>query len=55
MANKRVVCLKKDDKVTKAIAMMHKKNVYTIPVYDGNNLIGIVGRHDLLNVALNYY
>ena len=55
VACKAVFSLKKEAKITKAIALMHKKNVYTIPVYDKNNLVGVVGRHDILNVALNYY
>ncbi len=52
LASKDIVTLQQDDKVVKAIAMMHRKNVHTIPVYDGEKLAGVVGRHDLINVAL---
>ena len=55
VASKNIISLKKDAKITKAIALIHKKNIHTIPVYDGGRLVGVVGRHDLLNVALNYY
>jgi CBS domain-containing protein len=55
VANKNFVSLKKETKITKAIALMHKKNIHTIPIYEGSKLVGVVGRHDLLNVALNYY
>jgi len=52
LASKDVVVLQQEDKVVKAIALMHRKNVHTIPVYDGEKLAGVVGRHDLINVAL---
>lgn len=55
VANKKIVVLKTKDKVVKAIALMHKKDVQTIPVYEGKKLVGVVGRHDILNIALNYY
>ena len=55
VATKTVISLQKDAKVTKAIAIMHKKNIHTIPVYDKDKLIGVIGRHDILDVALNYY
>jgi CBS domain-containing protein len=53
VATRDIVSLKKDTKLTKAIAVMHKKNVHTIPIYDGETLVGVVGRHDLLNAALS--
>ncbi len=52
VATKDVISLQKDTKVVKAIAIMHKKNVHTIPIFDGDKLIGVVGRHDLINVAM---
>lgn len=48
-----VITLQKTDKVVKAIAVMHRKNVHTIPIFDGENLVGVIGRHDVLNVALS--
>ena len=54
-ASKCIVSLQKDTKVTKAIATMHKKNVHTIPVFDKDKLVGVVGRHDILNITLHYY
>ena len=52
VASKRVISLQKDDKVMKAIAIMHRKNVHTIPIFDGQKVIGVIGKHDVLNVAL---
>jgi CBS domain-containing protein len=52
LASKDIVTLQQDDKVVKAIALMHRKNVHTIPVFDGEKLVGVVGRHDVINVAL---
>ena len=52
LTSKDVVSLQQEDKVVKAIALMDRRNVHTIPVYDGEKLVGVVGRHDLINVAL---
>ena len=54
-ASKCIVSLQKDTKVIKAIATMHKKNVHTIPVFDKDRLVGVVGRHDILNITFHYY
>lgn len=43
--------LQKDDNAAKAIVLMHKKKAHTIPVYDGKKLVGVVGRHDIINIA----
>ncbi|MDD4293883.1 MAG: CBS domain-containing protein [Candidatus Omnitrophica bacterium] len=50
-----VISLQKDVSVGKAVAVMHKKNIHTIPVYDGKTLIGVVGKHDLINAVLHSY
>ena len=55
VSSKDFIPLKKEAKITKAIALMHKKGIHTIPVYDADKLVGVVGGHDLLNVALNHY
>ena len=51
VASKNVVTLSKNAKIVKAIAIMHKKHVHTLPVYDNGKLVGVVGRHDILNAA----
>lgn len=51
--SKNVVTLTKDTKIVKVIAIMSKKQVYTLPVYDKGKLVGVVGRHDILNIALS--
>lgn len=55
LASKCIVALQKDTKVSKAVATMHKKNVHTIPVFDKDKLVGVVGRHDILNITFHYY
>ena len=52
VATRPVISLQKNDTVAKAVAVMHKKNVHTIPIYDKNKLIGVIGKHDILNMAL---
>lgn len=52
VASKNVIALSRDTKIFKAIAIMHKKNVHTLPVFDKGKLVGVVGRHDILNIAL---
>ena len=51
ITTKDIITLKKGAKVSKALAIMTNKNVHTIPIYDGDKLIGIIGRHDILNAA----
>lgn len=51
VCSRHIIGLKKSDKATKAIALMHKHNVHTIPVFEKGKLVGVIGRHDLLNVA----
>ncbi len=55
LASRCIVSLQKDTKVAKAMAIMHKKNVHTIPVFDKDKLVGVVGRHDILNITFHYY
>lgn len=51
VASRNVLKIQKNTKLQKVIAMMHRKNVHTIPVYDGKRLVGVLGKHDILNVA----
>lgn len=53
VCSRDVKSMKVSDKATKAIAMMHRENVHTIPVFDHDELVGVLGRHDLLNLALS--
>jgi CBS domain-containing protein len=46
-----VIKVQKAAKLSRIIGIMHKKNIHTIPVYDGDKLVGVVGRHDILNAA----
>ena len=52
IASKKIISLQKTDSVMKATALMHRKNIHTIPVYDKNKLVGVIGKHDILNIAL---
>ena len=49
--NTEIVQLQQTDSAAKAIGLMHKKEAVTIPVYDGKNLVGVLGRHDIINIA----
>ncbi len=51
--SRNIISLQRTDKVAKAIATMHRKNVHTIPIFDGEKLVGVLGRHDVLNIALS--
>ena len=51
IASKDILKVQKDTKISKLIAIIHQRHIHTIPVYDGNKLVGVVGRHDILNVA----
>src|SRR3989338_1014473 len=52
VASKKVISLQKNDSIMKAIALMHRKNIHTIPIYDKHKLVGVIGKHDILNMAL---
>jgi len=49
--SRNIIKIQKNTRITKVIAIMHQKNIHTLPVYDGKKLVGVVGRHDILNVA----
>ncbi len=51
IATQEVIRIQKDTKLEKVIALMHRRKIYTLPVYDGEKLVGVIGRHDILNVA----
>ncbi|MFH1791215.1 MAG: CBS domain-containing protein [Candidatus Omnitrophota bacterium] len=51
VCSKAILGVQKDTKLERLIALMHRKNVHTIPVFDGDKVIGVVGRHDILNAA----
>lgn len=54
LASRKLVKIQKDTKISKVIAIMQKKKAYTVPVFDKDKLVGIVGRHDILNIAFNF-
>ena len=51
VSSKVIIKIKKHIKTERLIGIMHKRNVHTIPIYDGEKLVGVVGRHDVLNAA----
>ena len=51
LCNKEIITIPLNTKVKKVIAIMDKKQQYTIPIIEDGKLIGIVGRHDILNAA----
>ena len=52
VASKSVLQIQKNTKIEKVTSIMSKQNKHTIPVFDGDRLIGVVGRHDILNAAV---
>jgi len=51
IASKVIMGVKTDTKLEKLIALMNKENKHTIPIFDGGKLVGIIGKHDILNAA----
>jgi predicted transcriptional regulator len=49
--NRQFLKMQHTDSTAKAIGLMHNNDVLTIPVYDGDKLVGIIGRHDVINIA----
>ena len=47
----KLLTLQASDNTAKAVGLMHKKNAVTIPVFDGDKLVGVIGRHDIINIA----
>jgi CBS domain-containing protein len=39
------------DNAAKAVVLMHMKDVITLPIFDGDKIVGVVGRHDIINIA----
>lgn len=46
-----VVRVQKDTAIARVITLMHKKQVHTVPIFDNDKLVGVVGRHDFINAA----
>lgn len=46
-----VFTLQQDMNLLDVITVMRVKNIHTIPICNGKELVGIVGRHDILNAA----
>ncbi len=51
VSSRRVLRIPKSMKIRDVINIMHTKNKHTLPVYDGKKLVGVIGRHDILNAA----
>jgi acetoin utilization protein AcuB len=52
LMSRDVATMQKCETVLKAIVFMHNKRLSTLPILDGDRLVGIIGRHDILNIAL---
>ena len=47
----KLLTLQADDNAARAVALMHNKKAITIPVFSGGKVVGVVGRHDIINIA----
>lgn len=50
-ASRTVERIPHDAPLIDAIELMCEKNIHTLPVFEGDSLVGVVGRHDILNAA----
>jgi len=48
---RQVIKVPLNTSTVKVIATMHRKQMYTILVYEKERLVGVVGIHDILNAA----
>ena len=48
---RQVIKVPLNTSTVKVIATMHRKQMYTILVYEKERLVGVVGMHDILNAA----
>jgi len=48
---KEILKVQKTAKLSRVIGIMDRQNKHTIPIFDGDSLVGIIGRHDILNAA----
>ena len=51
VASRTVIKIQKTTRIQRVVSIMHNKNVHTIPVYDGRKLVGVIGKHDIINAA----
>ncbi len=55
LGTRTVESLSPEDTILDAIRLMSHKHVHTIPIVEQGELLGIVGRHDILNISMNYW
>lgn len=51
VASKDIIKIQKGTRIHRVVSIMRNKNVHTIPIYDGKKLIGVIGKHDIINAA----
>ncbi|MDP2654644.1 MAG: CBS domain-containing protein [Candidatus Omnitrophota bacterium] len=52
VASRSVISVKATDKILKVLTVMHEKKVHTLPVFDRKELVGVISKHDLLDIVL---
>ncbi len=55
LGNREVITLSPEDSILDAIRLMSTRHIHTLPVVDKGELVGVVGRHDILNISMNYW
>jgi len=51
IASREVFRIQRHTTIEEAVSIMHLRNIHTLPVFDGDDLVGIVGKHDILNIV----
>lgn len=51
IASREVFKIQRNTTLEEAVSIMHTRKIHTLPVFDGDDLVGIVGKHDILNIV----
>ena len=52
--SRQVIAIRPETTLDEIIDIVQPQHVHTFPVVDGKKLVGIIGRHDILNAIFSY-
>ena len=52
--SEKVVCIASDTPLVEIVNLVVEREIHTFPVTNKGKLVGIIGRHDILNAAFCY-